>query len=218
VARDLSLVAGTTPLRGTLRLPPGALGLVLFAHGSGSSRLSPRNNYVAEQLAMHSLASLMFDLLTAEEEHVDAMTRKLRFDISLLTERLVGATSWAQRHPQLQELAIGYFGASTGAAAALTAAARVPQIRAIVSRGGRPDLAGRALAHVGAPTLLIVGESDPEVLELNRWALSQMVCQAKLEIVPHATHLFSEPGALDQVALLASRWFVLHLSGSLPPP
>lgn len=211
VPRDLALQAGTTVLRAVLRLPQRARGLVLFAHGSGSSRLSPRNNYVAERLSADGLASVLLDLLTPEEEQLDELTAELRFDIPFLTRRLVDASVWVQGHPQLRDLNLGYFGASTGAAAALAAAARIPEVRAVVSRGGRPDLAGAALSQVRAPTLLIVGGNDPEVLELNRNALAQMSCEARLEVVPQATHLFSEPGTLEQVAALASGWFALHL-------
>jgi putative phosphoribosyl transferase len=210
-ARELAIVIGTITLQGVLRVPRGARGIVLFAHGSGSGRLSPRNTYVAERLSKAGLATLLFDLLTSEEEAIDSMTAEVRFDIPLLTDRLVAATRWTKQHPELQEMAIGYFGASTGAAAALAAAARVPEIAAIVSRGGRPDLAGSALAKVRAPTLLIVGGSDPEVLALNRSALAQLTCEARLEIVPHATHLFVEPGTLEQVASLAARWFEVNL-------
>jgi len=167
---------------------------------------------VAERLSSAGLATLLFDLLTAEEEAIDSVTAELRFNIPLLTDRLVAATRRTEQHPELQEMAIGYFGASTGAAAALAAAARIPEIAAIVSRGGRPDLAGSALADVRAPTLLIVGGNDPEVLALNRSALLQLRCEARIEIVPHATHLFVEPGTLEQVASLAARWFEVNLS------
>lgn len=217
VAKHLSIEAGAATLGAVLRVPPEARGIVLFAHGSGSSRLSPRNNYVAEQLAAAHLATLLFDLLTGQEERLDALTAELRFDIAFLTQRLMEATAWVQADPGLEPLAIAYFGASTGAAAALTAAARIPQVRAVVSRGGRPDLAGPALAQVRAPTLLIVGGNDPEVLELTRRALAQMTCEAQLAIVPHATHLFPERGALEQVAELASRWLALHLERTPDP-
>ncbi len=210
-ARELQIAIGTTTLQGVLRVPRGSRGIVIFAHGSGSGRLSPRNNYVAQQLSDAGLASLLFDLLTADEEAIDSMTAELRFNIPLLTDRLVAATHWTRQRPELEGMTIGYFGASTGAAAALAAAARIPEIAAIVSRGGRPDLAGPALADVRAPTLLIVGGDDPDVLALNRSALAQLKCQACLEIVPHATHLFVEPGALEQVASLAARWFEHNL-------
>src|ERR1019366_4228655 len=215
-ARELSVAIGPTTLRGVLRHPLSARGMVLFARGSG--RLSPRNTYVAERLSEAGVATFLFDLLTAEEEEIDSVTAGLRFDIPLLANRLVVATVWTQRHPELQDLAIGYFGASTGAAAALVAAARIPEIAAVVSRGGRPDLAGPALADVRAPTLLIVGGNDPEVLALNRSALEQLSCEARLEIVPYATHLFEEPGTLEQVASLAVDWFERYLGRSHRSP
>jgi dienelactone hydrolase len=186
-------------------------GIVLFAHGSGSSRLSPRNTYVAEVLQASGFATLLFDLLTEEEERIDARTGELRFDIPFLTDRLVAATQWTLRQPGLQGLSIGYFGASTGAAAALSAAAQLPEVAAVVSRGGRPDLAGAALSDVRAATLLIVGGNDRQVLALNRSALAQLRAEARLEIVPGATHLFVEPGALEAVARLAADWFAAHL-------
>jgi dienelactone hydrolase len=187
------------------------LGLILFAHGSGSSRLSPRNKYVAEVLQDSGFATLLFDLLTAEEERIDASTGELRFNIPFLTERLIAATNWMLRQPGVQGLSIGYFGASTGAAAALSAAAQLPAVAAVVSRGGRPDLAGAALRDVRAATLLIVGGNDREVLALNRGALAQLRAEARLEIVPGATHLFVEPGALEAVARLAADWFAAHI-------
>ena len=198
-------------LQGLLRRPPDAGGIVLFAHGSGSGRLSPRNNFVAEQLEAAGLATLLFDLLTEREEKIDEVTRELRFDIPLLTDRLAAGTQWTLEQPATGQLAVGYFGASTGAAAALRAAARIPEVAAVVSRGGRPDLAGEALGRVRAATLLIVGGDDHQVLELNRQALAQLRCEAKLEIVPGATHLFVEPGTLEQVAALAADWFARHL-------
>jgi dienelactone hydrolase len=200
-------------LEGNLTLPEGARGIVLFAHGSGSSRFSPRNCYVAQQLNREKLATLLVDLLSPEEEAVDLRTARLRFNIGLLAERLVGVTDWLVRQPDTRPLRIGYFGASTGAAAALVAAAERPQIvRAIVSRGGRPDLAGPAFARVEAPTLLIVGGDDMPVIELNRAALAQLRCEKRLVIVPGATHLFEEPGALDEVARLAREWFQQYLA------
>ena len=203
-------------LEGDLSIPEGALALVLFAHGSGSSRFSPRNRYVARQLNKRRLATLLLDLLTPDEEDQDSlpgyMRGRLRFDINLLAARLVGATDWAAREPGTRALAPGYFGASTGAAAALVAAAERPQtVGAVVSRGGRPDLAGAALVRVEAPTLLIVGGNDVQVIELNRAALAQLRCERHLVIVPGATHLFKEPGALDEVARLAREWFQRHL-------
>ena len=214
--RSVLIEADTVALRGFVEIPRGARGVVLFAHGSGSSRFSPRNNYVARALREAQVGTLLFDLLTAEEERLDEATRELRFDIPLLTRRLISATHWAQAQPELSPLAFGYFGASTGAAAALCAAACTPAVRAVVSRGGRPDLAGSALAQVRASTLLIVGGDDLEVLSLNRRALAQLTCEARLEIVPGATHLFEEPGALEQVASLASKWFERHLV-PMPP-
>jgi dienelactone hydrolase len=190
-------------------------GIVLFAHGSGSSRLSPRNTYVAEILQDSGFATLLFDLLTEEEERIDAHTGELRFDIPFLTDRLVAATQWTLRQPGLHGLRIGYFGASTGAAAALSAAAQLPAVAAVVSRGGRPDLAGAALSDVRAATLLIVGGNDRQVLALNRSALAQLRAEARLEIVPGATHLFVEPGALEAVARLAADWFAAHLVSAL---
>ncbi len=210
--RSISIEANAVVLPGFVDIPAGARGVVLFAHGSGSSRFSPRNNYVAQALRDAHVGTLLFDLLTAEEERIDEETRDFRFDIPLLTRRLVGATGWAQARPELSHLALGYFGASTGAAAALCAAACTPAVRAVVSRGGRPDLAGSALAAARAPTLLIVGGEDQQVLALNRHALAQLSCEARLEIVPGATHLFEEPGALEQVASLAAKWFVRHLA------
>ena len=198
-------------LDGLLGLPRRqAAGLVLFAHGSGSGRFSPRNNYVASALRSAGLATLLFDLLTEGE----AADRRNVFDIDLLAKRLTLATTWAREHEETKSLPIGYFGASTGAAAALVAAARLQKgIHAIVSRGGRPDMAGPLLDQVRAPTLLIVGGADTGVLELNRQALEQLRCEKRLEIVPGATHLFEEPGALDQVIDLARQWFKQHLAG-----
>jgi putative phosphoribosyl transferase len=204
--------AGSVTLEGNLTLPEESRSIVLFAHGSGSSRHSPRNRYVARVLNEEKLATLLIDLLTLHEEVVDARTAQLRFDIDLLAERLVDATDWLTQFPDTKHLRIGYFGASTGAAAALAAAAVRPDaVRAIVSRGGRPDLAGAALTRVQAPTLLIVGEHDDQVVQLNRQALTQLRCEKRLVIVPGATHLFEEPGALDEVARLARDWFQRHL-------
>ena len=199
-------------LEGDLTLPEGALGVVLFAHGSGSSRLSSRNRFVAHSLVSVGLGTLLIDLLMEDEEEAERWTRHLRFDIGLLALRLVGATDWLVRDARTQALSIGYFGSSTGAAAALVAATREPdRIRAVVSRGGRPDLAGEALPLVRAPTLLIVGGDDVPVVEMNRDAYRLLETEKRLEIVPGATHLFEEPGALEQVAELAGRWFVRHL-------
>jgi len=200
-------VAGAT-LDGTLVLPAYARGLVLFAHGSGSSRHSPRNKSVAEILNDCGISTLLLDLLTPQEEEVDRRTSHLRFDIDLLAGRLVAATDWLKTRPGREARHIGYFGASTGGAAALVAAARRPKvIEAVVSRGGRPDLAGRALSLVAAPTLLIVGEYDDVVIELNRRAAAMLHVYHRVEVVPRASHLFEEPGALEQVAYLARLWF-----------
>jgi dienelactone hydrolase len=210
--RLIRIAAGPVTLEGNLMVPQQAGGIVLFAHGSGSSRHSPRNRYVARLLNEAKLATLLIDLLTPDEEAVDALTGRLRFDIGLLAERLVGVTDWLTQEPQTRNLRIGYFGASTGAGAALVAAAERPEVvGAVVSRGGRPDLAGPALARVRAPTLLIVGGNDFQVIELNRLALEQLRCAKQLVIVPGATHLFEEPGALDEVARLAREWFERHL-------
>jgi putative phosphoribosyl transferase len=215
--------AGPVTLEGNLSLPEGAGGVVLFAHGSGSSRHSPRNRYVARVLNEAKLATLLVDLLTPAEEAVDLQTSHLRFDIGLLAERLIGVTDWLTQYQETQEFRIGYFGASTGAAAALAAAAeRADVIGAVVSRGGRPDLAGSALSRVRAPTMLIVGGKDLAVLKLNEEAFSQLRTEKRLVVVPGATHLFEEPGALDEVARLAREWFERHLihadSGLTPEP
>jgi putative phosphoribosyl transferase len=209
---DVQIHAERAVLPGNLDIPENANALVLFAHGSGSSRHSPRNQFVARTLNDVGLATLLFDLLTREEEAIDTQTRELRFNIHLLAERLVHATKWAKQQEETRNLRIGYFGSSTGGAAALVAAVDIPQdIGAVVSRGGRPDLAGEALPKVKAPTLLIVGGNDDIVIELNEQARDRMRCEAKLEIVPGATHLFEEAGALEQVAKLANDWFLLHL-------
>jgi dienelactone hydrolase len=210
------IAAGRDVLDADLSLPTSPQGLVIFAHGSGSGRHSPRNQFVARVLNTDGLATLLADLLTPAEETADRVSGHLRFNIPLLGQRLVVLIEWARQQPALRELPIALFGASTGAAAALVAAAARPgEIAAVVSRGGRPDLAGAALPHVTAPTLLIVGGADSEVIELNRWAKVRMRCPTSLEIVPGATHLFEEPGALEQVAKLAAGWFAQHLSGSL---
>jgi putative phosphoribosyl transferase len=200
-------------LEGELTVPATALGIVVFAHGSGSTRHSPRNRYVADILNDGSLGTLLIDLLTVGEQAADRETGQLRFDIPFLANRLVAITQWLHEQPQAASLKIGYFGASTGAGAALVAAADVPRlIHTVVSRGGRPDLAGDALPRVMAPTLAIVGGNDPEVLELNRRALARMNCAKALHVIPGASHLFEEPGALEQVAKLARAWFVRRLS------
>ena len=210
---EVQIHAEHAVLSGNLTIPENATALVLFAHGSGSSRHSPRNQFVAGTLNDAGLATLLFDLLTQEEEAVDLRTREHRFNIGLLAERLVHATNWAKQQEETRDLRIGCFGSSTGGAAALVAAAKIPQdVGAVVSRGGRPDLAGEALPKVQAATLLIVGGNDDIVIELNEQARDQMRCKVKLEIVPGATHLFEEPGALENVAKLASDWFSLHLA------
>jgi putative phosphoribosyl transferase len=210
--RLVRVKAGSATLEGNLNLPEGARAVVLFAHGSGSSRFSSRNRYVARVLNEAKLATLLIDLLTPEEEAIDQRTAHLRFDIRLLAGRLVSATDWLTQHVDTRHLSIGYFGASTGAAAALVAAAERPEVvHAVVSRGGRPDLAGAALPRVRAPTLLIVGGDDVQVIELNRAALALLRCEKQLVIVPGASHLFEEPGALDEVARLAREWFRQHL-------
>lgn len=205
---DVRIPAGDVTLDGTLTLPEGALGAVFFAHGSGSSRHSPRNRFVAQTLNAAGLATLLFDLLTREEEAADMQTAHLRFDIRLLAERLAAATAWALETPELRELPFGYFGSSTGGGAALVAAANDPEhAAAVVSRGGRPDLAGDALPRVQAPTFLIVGGADHAVIEMNREAMARMQCEAELKLIEGATHLFEEPGTLEQVAQLAADWF-----------
>jgi dienelactone hydrolase len=205
---EIEIPAGQSTLEGNLYLPEGAQTLVLFVHGSGSSRHSPRNQFVARTLNDAGLGTLLFDLLTPEEEAVDLHTRQHRFDIELLAERLVHATEWAAHQEKTRNLRIGYFGSSTGGGAALVAAAKLPnEVDAVVSRGGRPDLAGVALAKVKARVLLIVGGRDDVVIELNEQARDQMRCEVKLEIVPGATHLFEEPGTLERVAQLAAEWF-----------
>jgi len=204
----ISIPSGAVKLPGDLTLPEGAKGLVLFVHGSGSSRLSPRNVFVADVLNDAGIATLLFDLLTEKEDE----TYETRFDIDLLTERLLDATHWVEQQDNLKKLALGYFGASTGAAAALQAAAKVgDKAKAVVSRGGRPDLTGEVLPDVVAPTLLIVGGDDDVVIGMNQEAYDQMTCEKQLEIVPGATHLFEEPGTLEQVSELAKDWFLTHL-------
>ncbi len=211
--RLVKVSAGLVTLEGNLGMSKDSRGIVLFAHGSGSSRHSPRNRFVAQVLRKSGLATLLIDLLTAEEEAVDIHTAHLRFDIGLLAKRLIGATDWLVQNPETRRLRIGYFGASTGAAAALVAATeRTDIVGAVVSRGGRPDLAGPALHHVKAPTLLIVGGNDLPVIDMNREALEQLRSEKELVIVPGATHLFEEPGTLEEVARLATDWFVRHLS------
>ena len=210
--REVRVPVGEVVLEGNLTLPPGVRGVVLFAHGSGSSRFSPRNRAVAGVLNQGGLGTLLIDLLTAQEEERDQWTRQHRFDIGLLAGRLVGAIGWLTQAADTRDLRVGLFGASTGAAAALIAAARQPAIvGAVVSRGGRPDLAGDALSYVQAPTLLIVGGADTPVIALNETALAQLRAEKQLTIIPNATHLFEEPGALEEVARLARAWFLSHL-------
>jgi dienelactone hydrolase len=211
IDRQVLIPAADARLEGNLRIPEGARGVVLFAHGSGSGRHSPRNQFVARRLNEAGLGTLLIDLLTAREETVDARTGHLRFDIPFLAQRLGHASDWLAREPATADLKLGYFGASTGGGAALIAAAERPnQIGAVVSRGGRPDLAGDALKFVKAPTLLIVGGDDEPVIEMNDRALRELRCEKQLEIVLNASHLFEEPGTLEEVARLASTWFARH--------
>jgi alpha-beta hydrolase superfamily lysophospholipase len=215
-SREVRIATGDARLVGDLSLPRDFAGIVLFAHGSGSGRHSARNRRVAQQLQQAGIATLLFDLLTAEEEQRDVHTREHRFDIPLLTRRMQDATQWVREQPELRGAPVGYFGASTGSAAALIAAARLgKRISAVVSRGGRPDLAGpAALAEVKAPTLLVVGGADRTVLEMNEAAYARLRCARELVIVPGATHLLEEPGALDRVSQAASQWFSRHFAGA----
>jgi dienelactone hydrolase len=215
IPREIRIPADGVRLEGELYIPKEAKGIVLFAHGSGSSHLSPRNKFVAWKLEQSGMASLLFDLLTFEEEEEDRYTAHLRFDIPLLARRLVDATRWIKSQPEAENLRVGYFGSSTGAAAALVAAAELQEsVDAIVLRGGRPDLAGDALARVKAPTMLIVGGLDEAVIKLNWDAYSELRCEKELKIVEGATHLFEEPGALDRVAELATEWFLKYFQPS----
>ncbi len=208
----VQIILDEETINGNLTVPEDAKSIVLFAHGSGSSRFSPRNRYVAELMNKKGIGTLLIDLLTAEEEAVDEYTGQYRFDVGLLAERLVFSTKWLKTNSTTKKLKVGYFGASTGAAAALIAASKLPEeIAAVVSRGGRPDLAGESLAKVKAPTLLIVGGIDIEVLQLNREALELIHAEKKLEIVPGASHLFEESGKLEEAAALAINWFTRHL-------
>jgi dienelactone hydrolase len=212
---EVLVPSGDATLEGELIVPTGAAGTVIFAHGSGSSRHSPRNQYVAGMIRQAGTGTLLMDLLTREEEHVDTMTRHLRFDIGLLANRLVDAVRFVSQIEEVRGLRIGFFGASTGAGAALVAAADLGRVvGAVVSRGGRPDLAGPSLARVTAPTLLIVGARDVPVIELNQQAYRQLRCKKELKIVPGATHLFEEPGTLEEVARLAAGWFKQYLSAN----
>ena len=218
IAMD-SIAKDSIRLEGDLSVPTAPKGAVLFAHGSGSSRHSPRNRYVADVLNEGGLATLLIDLLTADEQEVDLQTAHLRFDIPFLARRLTTTTEWLSRRPEVRHLKLGHFGASTGAAAALVAAAELPRlVSAVVSRGGRPDLAGAALSRVDAPTLLIVGAADPVVLDLNRKALALLRCEKQLQIIPGAGHLFEESGALQKVSVLARDWFLSKLANPAAAP
>jgi len=211
IVRDVLIPSGRVELEGELNIPVGASGVVLFAHGSGSSRHSPRNKYVARTLHDSGMGTLLFDLLTRDEEEEEKYTRHLRFDIELLSRRLIDATNWLKTQADVASLPIGYFGSSTGAAAALVAAAELGErIAVVVSRGGRPDLAGDSLPKVKAATLLIVGGRDEQVIKLNWDAYRRLHCEKKVEIVDRATHLFEEPGTLEEVARLAAEWFKKH--------
>jgi putative phosphoribosyl transferase len=216
LTREVRVPSGDAHLYGDLAQPAGFTGVVLFAHGSGSGRHSARNRQVAQRLQQAGLATLLFDLLTAQEEQVDLHTREHRFDIPLLTRRMQDATIWIQSQPEFKRTPIGFFGASTGSAAALIAAAKLgDHVAAVVSRGGRPDLAGpAALAAVTAPTLLIVGGADHGVIELNQEAYRRLQCHKGLAVIPHATHLFEEHGALEQVAETAASWFTKHMASA----
>jgi putative phosphoribosyl transferase len=218
-SREVRIPVDAAELAGTLSVPDDATGIVLFAHGSGSSRHSSRNVYVARTLHDAHVGTLLFDLLTAQEEARDVVTREYRFDIPLLAQRLIVATEWLDRDRRFAHARLGYFGASTGSAAALIAAAELrDRVAAVVSRGGRPDLAGQALARVRAPTLLIVGGADHGVIELNELALERLRGTKQIAIVPGASHLFEEPGTLTRAAELASQWFVRHLSAASGAP
>jgi len=209
---DLRIPIGNVVVEGNLTVPFSAKGIVLFAHGSGSSRFSPRNQYVAKEFNKAKIGTLLFDLLTSEEEEQDIFTAEYRFNIELLAERLIGATEWLKKDTRTKDYTFGYFGASTGAAAALIGAAKLPNdISAVVSRGGRPDLAAGYLHRVVTPTLLLVGGLDTEVIELNRRAMAQMTTEKKLVIIPGATHLFEEPGKLQEVARASTDWFLRYL-------
>jgi dienelactone hydrolase len=210
--RAVRIPAAEIVLDGNMAIPPTARGVVLFAHGSGSSRHSPRNRFVAAELQRRSLATLLIDLLTPDEESIDAVTAELRFNVPLLAQRLLHAAAWLGKYVETKDLPLGYFGASTGGGAALVAAADRPNhVAAVVSRGGRPDLAGDALPRVKAPTLLLVGGEDHQVIELNEQAMQAMRCPKQLTLIPHATHLFEEPGTLQQVAVRAADWFERYM-------
>ncbi len=208
----LKISVATVEVEGNLFLPSGALGLIVFAHGSGSSRFSKRNQYVAKEFNKAQMGTLLFDLLTADEEEEDMLTAEFRFNIPLLASRILGVTEWLRNYPKTKKLSVGYFGASTGAAAALIAAAKMPHdVAAVVSRGGRPDLAGEYLSAVKAPTMLLVGGLDEEVIDLNRRAMRQMTNKNRLVIIEGATHLFEEPGKLEEVAKFSVKWFSRYL-------
>jgi pimeloyl-ACP methyl ester carboxylesterase len=218
IVRNVLIPSGTVQLEGELNVPSGGSGIVLFAHGSGSSRHSPRNQFVARTLRESGIGTLLFDLLTQDEEEEERYTRHLRFDIGLLSRRLLDATAWLKTVADIRGLPIGYFGSSTGAAAALVAAGQLgDEVAVVVSRGGRPDLAGGALPKVRAATLLIVGGRDEEVLELNMEAHARLHCEKQVEVVDKATHLFEEPGALERVARLAAEWFKTHFESRAQP-
>jgi putative phosphoribosyl transferase len=208
---EVKVQAGSAEIAGFLTIPPNVRGIVLFAHGSGSSRHSRRNQYVANVLHEAGMATLLIDLLTPAEETQDDITGELRFDIDFLADRLLGANEWLMQHPSTASLPLGYFGASTGGGAALVAAARRPNVAAVVSRGGRPDMVEHFLRNVKAPTLLIVGGNDLPVIALNKRAYDQLRCEKRMEVMPGASHLFEEPGKLQQVAKLASDWFRVHM-------
>ena len=209
--QEISIKFDSLILYGNVTIPEQAIGLVLFAHGSGSSRFSPRNNFVSGVLNNANIATLLMDLLTVEEEKIDIITRELRFDIPMLADRVVATTKWIKEQQNLKDFSLGYFGSSTGAAAALIAAAKMPEIKAVVSRGGRPDLALQYLPKVKAATLLIVGGLDEPVIAMNETALNALTSEKELDIVPGATHLFEEPGKLEEIAKLAAEWFVKYL-------
>ncbi len=219
-AREVEMTLDSVSLKGTLGLVPGATGLVLFVHGSGSGRFSSRNRFVARELQLGGLSTLLFDLLSEEEERVDQFSGELRFNIELLTRRVVGVTGWLQHNAETRTLGIGYFGASTGAAAALEAAAhfsdRPDAVKAVVSRGGRPDLAMETLPSVAAPTLLMVGGNDYAVIQMNRQALARLTAPKEMKIIPGASHLFEEPGTLEEVSRLAREWFLRYLGPRSP--
>ena len=210
--REVEITLDSASLSGTLNVMPGAAGLVMFVHGSGSSRFSSRNRHVAQVIRSANLGTLLFDLLSQREEGIDQYTAELRFDIDLLAKRVVGVTSWLRQNADTKALPLGYFGASTGAAAALAAAAELGDIAAVVSRGGRPDLVAGILPRVTAPTLLIVGGNDQPVIEMNRRAFARLLGVKDMKIVPGATHLFEEPGTLEEVARLATEWFQRYLT------